>query len=305
MNKALREFKDEILFLLKYLLSPYENFSEKLPVFEKWRIFTIVFIAELLFLILVTGPLFYIADLFVNLKEKKLLVDYNIYGVLLLGAVIIPIIEEVIFRLPLQWNGNYFFRFFNVFSQKNVVYNFWKRFYPWFFYLFAIVFGLVHLKNYENNKPFLFILFSPFIVSSQLLGGFVLGYIRNRLGFWWSVLFHGLHNLLALLIPYLVYHNTKVLGVSDSDKRIYLTELVAFEGAGKNFYVDEKKGRIYKMKIKNTDFQELLDHISPGLTTDQLELVNFELSSKNGVTKQQLLNILKTEVNIKSQNENK
>ena len=93
---------------------------------------------------------------------------------LILGAMIIaPPIEEGIFRLQL---GNF----------RN------KAYFKYLFYVSALLFGWVHIFNFEfTSSHYVFI---PIITLPQTVLGLVLGFIRIRYGFWYGVMLHFLYN---------------------------------------------------------------------------------------------------------------
>ena len=60
------------------------------------------------------------------------------------------------------------------------------------FYLSALVFGFLHIFNFYDRGDMWFLL--PLLVLPQALVGVILGYIRMKYGFIWSVATHCLHN---------------------------------------------------------------------------------------------------------------
>jgi membrane protease YdiL (CAAX protease family) len=77
----------------------------------------------------------------------------------------------------------------------------WRINFTVIFHISAIIFGLIHLSNYSNiNNYFLAI---P-LVSSQIVAGYVLGFVRMKFGLFYSMGLHSVWNFitsLALLIP--------------------------------------------------------------------------------------------------------
>lgn len=67
----------------------------------------------------------------------------------------------------------------------------------WIFYCSAVSFGLMHLTNYDLNN--VSVPASLFYVVPQTLGGFFLGYIRMKFGFWYAYMFHGISNAITFL----------------------------------------------------------------------------------------------------------
>ncbi len=92
-------------------------------------------------------------------------------------VVIAPAIEELIFRAPLA--------LFKKASYFNLV-----------FYLSVILFGAVHLFNFEYESGFYG--FALFLVMPQLSAGIFLGFIRIKMGLGWAILLHALHNFILL-----------------------------------------------------------------------------------------------------------
>jgi hypothetical protein len=76
----------------------------------------------------------------------------------------------------------------------------WDARFPYVFYGSAVVFGLVHLFNYDLGvADSLDLTLAPLLIAPQLAGGFVLAYTRVRLGFWYSVANHALYNAVLTL----------------------------------------------------------------------------------------------------------
>lgn len=93
--------------------------------------------------------------------------------VFFLVVVLAPLLEESIFRAPLTA--------FKKGKQFRIA-----------FYIFAILFGFVHITNYEISTNVL--LLSPILVLPQTLLGFYLGFIRVRFGLLWSIALHAVYN---------------------------------------------------------------------------------------------------------------
>jgi membrane protease YdiL (CAAX protease family) len=71
---------------------------------------------------------------------------------------------------------------------------FWSKNFKYIFHLVAVGFGLVHLSNYDNISNYLFAV--P-LVTSQIVSGYVLGFVRMKLGFGYSVALHSAWNFVA------------------------------------------------------------------------------------------------------------
>lgn len=113
----------------------------------------------------------------VNLEEdhkaSQLMKEMPKYTLLLMAVVLAPLLEEAIFRAPLTA--------FKKGQQFRIA-----------FYVIAVLFGFVHITNYEMSTNIL--LLSPILVLPQILLGFYLGFIRVRFGLLWAIALHSLYN---------------------------------------------------------------------------------------------------------------
>ena len=101
----------------------------------------------------------------------------SFYIIFLSAVLIAPFIEELIFRYPLQKVKN---------KQYRII----------LYIVSSLLFGFIHIINYDLNESHLKYLF--IITSPQIFTGFVLGFIRLKYGFWYSVLNHSLYNFIIL-----------------------------------------------------------------------------------------------------------
>ncbi|RAJ12020.1 CPBP family intramembrane glutamic endopeptidase [Olleya aquimaris] len=113
---------------------------------------------------------------------NKLLEEESPAYILFTAVILAPVIEEFIFRGPLT--------LFN------------KKYFKIVFYAFAILFGYVHIINFEITTQV--ILLSPLFVAPQIIIGLVFGYIRVRLGLAYAMLLHACYNG-VLMIPSLLF----------------------------------------------------------------------------------------------------
>ncbi|PWS31795.1 CPBP family glutamic-type intramembrane protease [Pedobacter paludis] len=154
---------------------------------------------------------------------------------ILFFLVIAPVIEELIFRLPLKASRlNIFISFilayylfylshktfqsivninesikFLTFSlicysllykvNTKFYYTFSGKYFTAYFYLLTITFGLLHLSNFIHLVPDNLILFAPIFVIHQIIVGFFLGYLRLKRGLFWSILMHTMLNVLPTI----------------------------------------------------------------------------------------------------------
>src|SRR5690606_30057159 len=93
--------------------------------------------------------------------QVKLLLDLApVWLVFLLAVIIIPFIEEIIFRFFLRFRRNYFLQIIiSIFPKtKTPISGFWNKNYGYIFYLSAIVFALIHITNFGSNNPIFYLI---------------------------------------------------------------------------------------------------------------------------------------------------
>ncbi|MCS7055847.1 MAG: CPBP family glutamic-type intramembrane protease [Thermoflexales bacterium] len=71
--------------------------------------------------------------------------------------------------------------------------DFFRRYVGVYYYFSSLLFGFIHLTNYTSLGAWWY---APILILPQIIGGFVFGYVRIRLGFWYAVLAHIAANLL-------------------------------------------------------------------------------------------------------------
>lgn len=197
-----------------------------------WKDFLWLFLFDLVFVIVFFSAYYVLLSL--NLiKEYKgwdILKEYGLYWGFLIVCFFAPLTEEFIFRwhLTKQYASLYFillslatitilgidsdvvvwlvFLSYLVLAiilhlklkkiSQTLKYKLWQKSYPFIFYFSALIFGLIHLGNYEEltlaDPSFIF------YIGSQTFGGLILGYLRIKHGLSYSILFHTCFNFVAL-----------------------------------------------------------------------------------------------------------
>lgn len=115
---------------------------------------------------------------------NKMFENFSPLAIIFLAVLVAPVLEELIFRAPIT-----------LFCKYN-------KSFRYIFYGFAIVFGYVHITNFEITTKVLLV--SPILVAPQTMLGLLLGMIRVKLGLIYSILFHGIYNAI-LVIPGVLY----------------------------------------------------------------------------------------------------
>lgn len=116
---------------------------------------------------------------------NKMFEDFSPAIIILLAVIVAPVVEELIFRGPLTLFCRY------------------RKAFKWIFYVFAIVFGYIHITNYHMTTNVLLI--SPILVAPQILLGLFLGMIRVQYGLIYSILFHAIYNAILVVPSVLLY----------------------------------------------------------------------------------------------------
>lgn len=178
--------KETFRNLIAYLKNPVLEKDLNTDLNYRLKIFFHLLIISLLTGIIIS-PIFAILEelKWVNMANHKvedMFKGMNKFVIILLGAVLIPIIEETIFRAPIT-----------IFKKHKI--------FKITFYFFALLFGFVHITNFDLTTNV--ILLSPLLVLPQILLGGYFGYIRVRFGLQWSMLLHGCYNGTLILISFL------------------------------------------------------------------------------------------------------
>ena len=175
--------KETFQNLVAYLKNPILEKDTNTDLKYRFQIFFKILVISILTGFIITPIFALIQELqLVNMENHKVeevFKDMGIPLMILIGAIIVPILEETLFRGPIT-----------LFKKA--------RSFKIAFYFFALIFGFVHLSNFELTTNVL--LLSPILVLPQIILGGYLGYIRVRFGLQWSMLLHGTYNLFFLLI---------------------------------------------------------------------------------------------------------
>ncbi len=220
-----------------FLVRPSNSESNKLPLK--------LVLSEIVLLFLLKLALSFVAVLIINTLTNIENVGINVLKgswsllkLLLIGGLIMPVSEEIVFRLPLKFNPYFvllsslllsyglitklyfkvsFFSLENTFfyrilislsigfilflitrKSKSIFEYLWKKCFKWILYGSIIVFALLHIGNYKLSN--LDYLWIPLIIFPQLVSASVYSFIRIRHGFIFSCLLHIFNNTLVIII---------------------------------------------------------------------------------------------------------
>jgi len=153
-------------------------------------------------------------------------------------VIVTPLIEEIMFRLPLRfskWNitasflvlsygfmtvvifdtrfvdaGNHFIARIGVAVLVGIIIfymsklyqekllKFWEKYFRFILYFFCFLFAFLHITNYDEITTKILLL-TPLLTLSQLVGAFSYSFVRMKYGFGVGILLHSVKNFLVLL----------------------------------------------------------------------------------------------------------
>lgn len=177
--------KDTFTELITYLKKPILKEDTDKSNFYRFKKFF-----NLLIISILTGAL--LSPLFILIEHlgwvdmnthamEDLLKNMSKIKVFLFTVIAAPLLEELIFRAPIT-----------LFKQA--------KHFKIAFYIFAVIFGLVHITNFKTTTNVL--LLAPVLVAPQIILGGYLGFIRVRFGLIWSILLHASYNAFFVLISF-------------------------------------------------------------------------------------------------------
>ncbi|MBC5992741.1 CPBP family intramembrane glutamic endopeptidase [Pontibacter cellulosilyticus] len=223
---------------------------------------------------------------------------FPMWGVLLLGVLVIPIMEEIIFRYGLRFRRSYFaalfagllvvcggFAFYllpllwalvivavlfvlyvlyllNAYAIGDYLEQIWPQKYRLVFYSVAVLFGLMHIANYTGfDYTSAAVLLIPVLIAPQIWAGFALGYMRVKYGFFWGLFLHVAHNAFFFSVALLFMSELKEkLNVSNDQYTLKVEE--------------------YMRPVATAGSQSTIDHDSVAFKNIKLEEVIIDLLQK-------------------------
>ncbi|WP_339883766.1 CPBP family intramembrane glutamic endopeptidase [Polaribacter vadi] len=178
--------KETFLKLINYLKNPILEKDNNKDLNYRFKVFFHILFISVLTGILIT-PIFSLFEemnwiSMENHKVEELFAGMNKLLIILTAGVIIPTIEEAIFRGPLTA--------FKTAKSFKIG-----------FYVLTLLFGFVHITNFDMTPAVLIL--APLLVIPQLFAGLALGFLRVRFGLQWSILLHGSYNCFFILLSFI------------------------------------------------------------------------------------------------------
>jgi membrane protease YdiL (CAAX protease family) len=177
--------KETFQNLIAYLKNPILEKDSNESLNYRFKIFFQILLISIATSFAIT-PIFIIIEALslVNMENHKVEAMFEnmpIYQIILIAGIVIPIIEEAIFRGPIT-----------AFKKPK---NFRIA-----FYAFSLLFGFVHITNFDLTLNVF--LLAPLLVLPQILLGGYFGYLRVRFGILWSMLLHGCYNGILITMSF-------------------------------------------------------------------------------------------------------
>jgi len=227
--------------LLRFIYKPNKNREQDSSIYRKMYRTVLLFIVSFPLTLILTIIVAYITNR--SSKVHESIDNYN-FSLFILTCLIIPLVEEVAFRLPICYSKinlslsisvlsfytiNYFFTLKDHFDTENYFFlriasailfgitcyllcvkysnsfvKLYENYFNVIFYFFSILFAVMHISNYEFTLNTL--LLTPIITFPKLVSSFVGGFVRVKYGFLYCLFLHSFHNI----IPFLII-STKIL----------------------------------------------------------------------------------------------
>ncbi|ATA89285.1 CPBP family intramembrane glutamic endopeptidase [Capnocytophaga stomatis] len=279
--------------MIKTTLTEFLNFIKKpndkqleLNFKQKVKFFFILFLFEIIITVTIVLPTLWLADLFLRLEHNSEFLKMTFVTALVVGVFIVPFFEELIFRYLLRYTK---------LKARFISRERWDKLFPYLVYTFSILFGLIHITNFKIN--WLALLFTPLLVVSQLIGGFILSFIRVRLNFYWGVGFHSLWNLIFIIVFPLIWEAFQEPFEEKTEKySVFATTQSFFDDEKpENFTTNWKNNEtlLVSLNVKQHSLKEIINSFEPNndYYFDDI-LINIDFQSEEGISKKEFLEIL-------------
>lgn len=214
--------------------------------------------------------------------ENIIYKDNQIVSAIIVISVLVPLIEEMIFRLPLRYN-----KFYKLFITRES----WNYIFKILVYTIPFLFGFVHLSNYGNITLSL-LKIAPILVGTQIIGGYLYTFLRVRFNFISALIPHCLWNFLLSLYPLVAAVFEKPY-TDKTDK--YEVQIIYSEYNDLNkqkLSIDSSGNRIFRIESNQYSINHLLDSLTNEKRKKTDLIIDLKLESKNGITKEEFIHII-------------
>ncbi|WP_186755826.1 CPBP family intramembrane glutamic endopeptidase [Echinicola salinicaeni] len=265
----LNTFKSTYADLLQFLKSPqdqpspYQSFKAKLYAWTGILIIDIIVAGLCIVIIsaLANAGLFS----FENHGIIELLQQHPKSTLFFLVVLLVPFLEELVFRSYLRYKYNFLLRLFSSLfyiggketqqKMEKKVKKLWYAKYKYIFYFSALLFGFIHIFNFGDYKQLIYIF--PLLTLPQISFGLLGGYLRVRYSLIYSFVLHAFHNLIFLSPFFLMDNGLKVFQKETEDYTVRIEE-VTIDSMPKKFYAAFSDSLIFN----NYQLRNLISHYS-------------------------------------------
>ncbi|SEH49146.1 CPBP family intramembrane glutamic endopeptidase [Chryseobacterium culicis] len=276
--------KNFIIDFLQFYKNPSDTRIEHYSLSKNIRYIIYGLIIDLILLVFFIPLGDYFADTY--LLDSSLLVykEDTLLFLLVIGVLVLPLFEELLFRLPIRYN-----RFYSFFLSKKI----WSYLFRVIVYCVPLIFGLVHLDNFNlNGKTTTILIFVPLVVLSQIIGGYIITFIRVKFNFLSSVIYHMIWNLTVTIGGFIFTSFEKPYVVTNNDYSIEITANSYTEISKQNLSVDSSDNKIYRIEAQQLSINHVLDSLTAFKRNKEDRSVNILFQSQNGMSKKQFLKII-------------
>jgi len=267
--------KDILSEIIAFIKNPKDERIEDYTLKKNIKYVLFVFCMDVLLNIFLFIPLLYLIDSIEPLiTELRIDYTFNTFAsTLLFIGILIPIIEEVLFRSWLRYNT----LVSSIFSKSR-----WDKIFKYLVYTSIIVFGLVHSSNYLNHSLFFYFTI-PFIVATQTIGGILFTFIRVKFNLISSILLHSTWNTGVIVLAFLFTHFEKPYIQEDKAYHLIIESQPYNTTNPSVFTIDTAANKIYRLSTKEYSINHTLDSLFKHNRYGQDYLINIEFESKEGL----------------------
>lgn len=277
----MRKFITEVFDFIK---NPKDQRIENWSIGKNVKYIIYVLALDLLINIVLFLPILFLLDAAESIISETR-IDYSEmslgYALLLVG-LLVPIIEEIIFRLPLRYN-----KLFSYFISRNK----WDRIFRFLVYSSILFFGFVHGSNYENKSIFFYCVL-PLLVGTQLFGGVLFTFIRVRFNLLSSIICHVLWNVIVAFIPVLIGIFEKPYAIENESYSLKIEYLNYGSIENQKFKIDSSSSKIFNVEIIEYSYNHVLDSLFNQKRNLEDHLIHINLKSDKGINKEEFKQLL-------------
>lgn len=276
--------KKVILEVFNFIKNPNDERIENWSWRKNANYLFYILVFELSINFLVFFPILYILNI-VDPIISETRIDYkenSLIYILIITAFLVPIVEELIFRLPLRHN-----KVFSILISKKK----WNTIFRYLIYISILAFGFVHSSNYQNDS-FLFYCMLPMIIATQLVGGIFLTFLRVRFNLLSSIIAHIVWNSLLTVIPVLISFLEKPYAKENDNYSLRIKYINYNNKNSQKFEIDSSSNKIFKVEINEYSINHILDSLFQHKRNKEDHLINIHLKSEKGISKKNLKKVL-------------